>query len=66
MPAKSILHFESEVDLLKKAGIDCDVPDTGGVGWQGHSVTRQTITGLGSAAVSEFCFRPFAAPHKTS
>ena len=32
---KSILHFESEVDLLKKAGIECDVPDSGCCGMAG-------------------------------
>ena len=32
---KSILHFESEVELLKKAGLDCDVPDTGCCGMAG-------------------------------
>ncbi len=32
---KSILHFESEVDLLKKAGVDCNVPDSGCCGMAG-------------------------------
>jgi FAD/FMN-containing dehydrogenase/Fe-S oxidoreductase len=32
---KSVLHFEGEVDLLKKAGVDCDVPDSGCCGMAG-------------------------------
>lgn len=32
---KSLLHFETEVDLLKKAGLDCAVPDTGCCGMAG-------------------------------
>src|SRR5262249_20771644 len=28
-------HFENEVDLLRKAGLDCDVPDTGCCGMAG-------------------------------
>jgi FAD/FMN-containing dehydrogenase/Fe-S oxidoreductase len=32
---KSLLHFEEEVDLLKKAGLDCDVPNTGCCGMAG-------------------------------
>jgi Fe-S oxidoreductase len=32
---KSELHFETEVDLLKKAGVDCDVPDSGCCGMAG-------------------------------
>ena len=32
---KSQLHFEQEVDLLKKAGLDCDVPDSGCCGMAG-------------------------------
>jgi Fe-S oxidoreductase len=32
---KSLLHFESEVDLLKKAGVDCEVPDSGCCGMAG-------------------------------
>jgi Fe-S oxidoreductase len=32
---KSMLHFETEVDLLKKAGLDCDVPDSGCCGMAG-------------------------------
>ncbi|MGI8958204.1 MAG: FAD-binding and (Fe-S)-binding domain-containing protein [Bryobacteraceae bacterium] len=32
---KSQLHFEQEVDLLKKAGVDCKVPDSGCCGMAG-------------------------------
>ena len=32
---KSELHFETEVDLLKKAGVDCHVPDSGCCGMAG-------------------------------
>jgi len=32
---KSELHFETEVDLLKKAGVDCEVPDSGCCGMAG-------------------------------
>ena len=32
---KSQLHFEQEVDLLKKAGLDCHVPDSGCCGMAG-------------------------------
>ena len=32
---KSILHFETEVDLLKNAGVDCEVPDSGCCGMAG-------------------------------
>lgn len=32
---KSLLHFETEVDQLKKAGIDCQVPDSGCCGMAG-------------------------------
>jgi FAD/FMN-containing dehydrogenase/Fe-S oxidoreductase len=32
---KSQLHFEQEVDLLKKAGLDCSVPDSGCCGMAG-------------------------------
>ena len=32
---KSLLHFETEVDLLKKAGVDCDVPNSGCCGMAG-------------------------------
>lgn len=32
---KSLLHFDEELALLKKAGIDCDVPDTGCCGMAG-------------------------------
>jgi FAD/FMN-containing dehydrogenase/Fe-S oxidoreductase len=32
---KSELHFENEVDLLKQAGLDCDVPDSGCCGMAG-------------------------------
>ena len=32
---KSQLHFEQEVDLLRKAGLDCDVPDSGCCGMAG-------------------------------
>ena len=32
---KSVLNFETEVDLLKKAGLDCDVPPTGCCGMAG-------------------------------
>ncbi len=32
---KSQLHFEQEVDLLKKAGVDCQVPDSGCCGMAG-------------------------------
>jgi FAD/FMN-containing dehydrogenase/Fe-S oxidoreductase len=32
---KSLLHFETEVDLLKQAGVDCDVPDSGCCGMAG-------------------------------
>ena len=32
---KSQLHFETEVDLLKKAGVDCEVPDSGCCGMAG-------------------------------
>jgi FAD/FMN-containing dehydrogenase/Fe-S oxidoreductase len=32
---KSMLHFESEVDLLKKAGVRCEVPDSGCCGMAG-------------------------------
>jgi len=32
---KSELHFETEVDLLKKAGVDCDVPESGCCGMAG-------------------------------
>jgi len=32
---KSQLHFETEVDLLKKAGVDCTVPDSGCCGMAG-------------------------------
>ena len=32
---KSVLHFEKEVDLLKKAGLDCTVPDSGCCGMAG-------------------------------
>jgi Fe-S oxidoreductase len=32
---KSLLHFEGEVDLLKKAGVDCEVPPSGCCGMAG-------------------------------
>src|SRR3954453_5813284 len=32
---KSELHFETEVDLLKQAGLECDVPDSGCCGMAG-------------------------------
>jgi len=32
---KSLLHFETEVELLKKAGVDCTVPDSGCCGMAG-------------------------------
>ncbi len=32
---KSLLHFETEVDLLKKAGVDCHVPESGCCGMAG-------------------------------
>ncbi len=32
---KSQLHFETEIDLLKKAGVDCEVPDSGCCGMAG-------------------------------
>jgi len=32
---KSLLHFESEVELLKQAGIECNVPDSGCCGMAG-------------------------------
>jgi Fe-S oxidoreductase len=32
---KSLLNFEKEVDLLKKAGLDCTVPDSGCCGMAG-------------------------------
>ena len=32
---KSLLHFESEIDLLKKAGLECKVPDSGCCGMAG-------------------------------
>jgi FAD/FMN-containing dehydrogenase/Fe-S oxidoreductase len=32
---KSELHFETEVDLLQKAGVDCEVPDSGCCGMAG-------------------------------
>jgi FAD/FMN-containing dehydrogenase/Fe-S oxidoreductase len=32
---KSILHFKTETDLLKKAGLDCHVPDSGCCGMAG-------------------------------
>jgi Fe-S oxidoreductase len=32
---KSLLHFETEVDLLKKAGVECITPDTGCCGMAG-------------------------------
>jgi Fe-S oxidoreductase len=32
---KSMLHFETEVDQLKKAGLDCQVPDSGCCGMAG-------------------------------
>jgi Fe-S oxidoreductase len=32
---KSLLHFETEIDLLKKAGLDCNVPDSGCCGMAG-------------------------------
>jgi Fe-S oxidoreductase len=32
---KSELHFETEIDLLKKAGLDCDAPDSGCCGMAG-------------------------------
>ncbi len=32
---KSLLHFETEVDLLKKVGVNCHVPDSGCCGMAG-------------------------------
>jgi Fe-S oxidoreductase len=32
---KSMLHFEAEVDLLRKAAVECDVPDSGCCGMAG-------------------------------
>jgi FAD/FMN-containing dehydrogenase/Fe-S oxidoreductase len=32
---KSLLHFETEVELLKKAGVDCNVPESGCCGMAG-------------------------------
>jgi len=32
---KSELHFETEIDLLKQAGVECDVPDSGCCGMAG-------------------------------
>jgi Fe-S oxidoreductase len=32
---KSLLNFETEVDLLKQAGVDCDLPDSGCCGMAG-------------------------------
>jgi Fe-S oxidoreductase len=32
---KSLLHFETEVDLLRRAGLDCQVPDSGCCGMAG-------------------------------
>jgi FAD/FMN-containing dehydrogenase/Fe-S oxidoreductase len=32
---KSVLHFETETDVLKKAGIDCEVPGSGCCGMAG-------------------------------
>jgi len=32
---KSVLHFQTETDLLKKAGLDCQVPDSGCCGMAG-------------------------------
>lgn len=32
---KALLHFEAEVDLLKKADLDCEVPDSGCCGMAG-------------------------------
>jgi Fe-S oxidoreductase len=32
---KSVLHFESEIDVLKSAGVDCEVPDSGCCGMAG-------------------------------
>jgi len=32
---KSVLHFETEIDLLKRAGVDCEVPDSGCCGMAG-------------------------------
>jgi Fe-S oxidoreductase len=32
---KSQLHFETEIDLLKKAGVECNVPDSGCCGMAG-------------------------------
>jgi Fe-S oxidoreductase len=32
---KSLLHFETEVALLKRAGLECDVPDSGCCGMAG-------------------------------
>ena len=32
---KSLLHFETEVEILKRAGIECDVPGTGCCGMAG-------------------------------
>jgi len=32
---KSLLHFQTEVDLLKKAGVDCELPDSGCCGMAG-------------------------------
>lgn len=32
---KSQLHFETEVDLLKRAGVECNVPDSGCCGMAG-------------------------------
>jgi len=46
---KSELHFEAEVDLMKKAGLDCAVPDSGCCGMAGSFGYEQDHYGVGLA-----------------
>jgi Fe-S oxidoreductase len=46
---KSELHCEQEIDLLKKAGLDCDVPDSGCCGMAGSFGYEADHYGVGLA-----------------
>ena len=49
---KSLLHFETEVDLLKKPGWSAMFRTPAAAAWPDRSATRQTITRLVSIAAS--------------
>ena len=55
---KSLLRFDQEgIDLLKRAGVECKVLDSGAAEWPVPLATKLITTKLGWIVANVFCFR---------